>query len=44
VLKAGLVASGEPYFARFDPPWKPGFMKHNEAMIDISVDPTKGNK
>ena len=44
VLKAGLVASGEPYFARFDPPWKPGFMKHNEALIDITVGQTKGNK
>ncbi len=44
VLAAGLTALGEPYFARFDPPWKPGFMKHNEALIDISVNQTKGNK
>jgi len=44
VLSAGLQPLAEPYFARFDPPWKPGFMKHNEAMIDISVDHSKGKK
>jgi len=44
VLSAGLEPLGEPYFARFDPPWKPGFMKHNEALIDIKVDHTKGKK
>jgi len=21
--------------ARFDPPWKPGFMRHNEVIIPI---------
>ena len=44
VLKAGLTVSGEPYFARFDPPWKPGFLKHNEALIDIGAEQSKGNK
>ena len=44
VEQAGLAPLGEPYFARFDPPWKPGFLKHNEALIDIQGEPTKGNK
>jgi hypothetical protein len=44
VAQAGLTAIGQPYFARFDPPWKPGFLKHNEALIDVQGEPTKGNK
>ncbi len=33
---AGLKTSGNIYFARFDPPWKPWFLKRNEALIDLS--------
>jgi hypothetical protein len=44
VEQAGLTTIGDVYFARFDPPWKPGFLKHNEALIDIQGEPSKGNK
>ncbi|MFB9166174.1 SOUL family heme-binding protein [Arthrobacter psychrochitiniphilus] len=32
---AGLQAQGAPRFARFDPPFKPSFLRHNEIMIDV---------
>ena len=35
VNAAGLVPLGAIYWARFDPPWKPGFLKRNEALIKI---------
>jgi hypothetical protein len=35
VAKAGLVPEGNLYWARFDPPWKPGFLKHNEVLIRV---------
>ena len=28
--------SGPMKIARFDPPWKPGFMRHNEVVIPIA--------
>lgn len=40
---AGLETIGSIYWARFDPPFKPGFMKHNEVLIKIE-EPNKGNK
>jgi len=43
VKSAGLVTVGSLYWARFDPPFKPGFMKHNEVLIKIE-EPNKGNK
>ncbi|TFD33011.1 SOUL family heme-binding protein [Cryobacterium cryoconiti] len=36
VRREGLLPAGQPYFARFDPPWKPGFLKHNEALVVIA--------
>jgi hypothetical protein len=36
VAKAGLVAKGNLYWSRFDPPWKPGFLKHNEVLIRVT--------
>jgi hypothetical protein len=39
VSKAGLVPQGNLYWSRFDPPWKPGFLKHNEVLVRIK---TKG--
>lgn len=36
VQSSGLKVSGDPYYARFDPPWKPGFLRHNEALIALS--------
>jgi hypothetical protein len=35
VKSAGLEPIGAIYWARFDPPWKPGFLKRNEAIIKI---------
>jgi hypothetical protein len=35
VAKAGLVPQGNLYWSRFDPPWKPGFLRHNEVLIRI---------
>ncbi len=43
VKNAGLETIGSIYWARFDPPFKPGFMKHNEVLIKIE-EPNKGNK
>ena len=31
----GLTADGEPYYARFDPPWKPGILRRNEAIVAL---------
>lgn len=35
VLPAGLAAIGLPRFARFDPPFKPWFLRHNEVIQDV---------
>ncbi|WP_426998005.1 SOUL family heme-binding protein [Pseudarthrobacter sp. N5] len=32
---AGLMAVDRPRFARFDPPFKPWFMRHNEVIQDV---------
>jgi len=31
----GVTAQGAVYFARYDPPWKPGFLKRNEALVAL---------
>lgn len=31
----GLTSVGEPRFARFDPPFKPWFLRRNEVHIDV---------
>ena len=36
VKAAGLATEGNVYFARFDPPWKPWFLKRNEAIIKLA--------
>lgn len=38
VWDAGLEPIGPLSYARFDPPWKPGFMRHNEAMVELADD------
>jgi len=43
VKSAGLEAVGDPYYARFDPPWKPGFLRRNEAIVALVGYPSKGN-
>jgi len=37
VHAADLTTHGNAYFARFDPPWKPGFLKRNEVLIDLAT-------
>jgi hypothetical protein len=40
VVAAGLEISGPPRFARFDPPWTPWFLGHNEVALPVVSDPT----
>ena len=42
VKKAGLETEGSVYWARFDPPFKPAFLKRNEALIRVKT-PREGN-
>ncbi len=35
VVRAGFEPVGNLYWARFDPPWKPGFLKSNEVLINL---------
>lgn len=35
VVEAGLEISGPPRFARFDPPWKPWFLRRNEVVLPV---------
>lgn len=35
LFSSGLETVGSLYFARFDPPWKPGFLKRNEVLIRV---------
>jgi hypothetical protein len=32
---------GEPIWARYDPPWKPWFMRRNEILIPIEMPPAR---
>ncbi|TQJ35526.1 SOUL family heme-binding protein [Arthrobacter sp. SLBN-122] len=38
---AGLTPAGAPRFARFDPPFKPWFLRHNEVLQDV-LEPEPG--
>jgi hypothetical protein len=31
----GLATVGEPVWARYDPPWKPWFLRRNEVLLEI---------
>ncbi|PKQ19557.1 MAG: heme-binding protein [Actinobacteria bacterium HGW-Actinobacteria-6] len=35
IAEEGLTAVGEPTVAQYDPPWKPGFARHNEIMVVV---------
>ncbi|MET4095032.1 heme-binding protein [Arthrobacter sp. UYCu712] len=35
LVLAGLTAAGPPRFARFDPPFKPWFLRRNEVVQDV---------
>ena len=36
--QAGLEMTGQPRFARFDPPWTPWFLRHNEVVQPVRPD------
>ncbi|MCP4434560.1 MAG: heme-binding protein [Actinomycetia bacterium] len=33
--REGLDTEGEPIWARYDPPWKPWFLRHNEVLLAL---------
>jgi hypothetical protein len=33
---AGLSTVGEPVWARYDPPWKPWFLRRNEVLLEVA--------
>ena len=33
----GLTPVGEPFYGRFDPPWVPGLLRHNEVLIPVAA-------
>ncbi len=35
MARAGLVAVGEPVWARYDPPFKPWFLRTNEILVEV---------
>ena len=35
LAKESLTSIGALRIARFDPPWKPGFLRYNEVILDI---------
>jgi hypothetical protein len=35
LAREGLQPQGQLRIARFDPPWKPGFMRHNEVVLPL---------
>jgi len=35
MAQAGLPARGEPVWARYDPPWKPWFLRRNEIWLEV---------
>lgn len=35
VSTGGLTAVGEVFFALYDPPWKPGFLRRTEALVVV---------
>lgn len=38
VSLAGFEIIGQPRFARFDPPWVPWFLRHNEVVLPVAGD------
>jgi hypothetical protein len=36
VEREGLAVAGRPRYARFDPPWKPPFLRRNEVVLPIA--------
>jgi hypothetical protein len=42
--RRGWEAAGAPLWARFDPPWKPAFLRRNEIVIPVAVPSSAGNQ
>lgn len=40
---AGQSVVGEPIWARYDPPWKPWFLRRNEVLIALDDQPPKSS-
>jgi hypothetical protein len=36
LAKMNLTPVGSLRIARFDPPWKPGFLRYNEVILDLN--------
>lgn len=36
LVAQGVSVVGEPIWARYDPPWKPWFLRHNEIMFEVA--------
>ena len=36
IADAGLEVAGRPRYARYDPPWKPPFLRRNEVVIPVA--------
>jgi hypothetical protein len=36
LAEAGLATTGEPVWARYDPPWRPWFLRHNEVLLALA--------
>jgi hypothetical protein len=36
LAEKGIAVTGTMRIARFDPPWKPGFLRHNEVVLPIA--------
>ncbi len=39
VAAGGMKVVGPPRFARFDPPWKPSFLRRNEVLLPVGPAP-----
>lgn len=39
VAAEGFTVIGAPRFARFDPPFKPWFLRRNEVVVDVDMSP-----
>lgn len=37
ITDTGLRASGQPQWARFDPPWTPWFLRRNEVLVPVAA-------
>ncbi len=41
LTREAMKPVGEPIWARYDPPWKPWFMRRNEILIPIEMPPAR---